>query len=192
MEWTIDWGDTSSDSGSTTDQSAAIVGSHQYFEPRDYTITITVTDKDGDTGSDAQIKTVVRLPVTIDIKPGSDPNSLNLNGNGVVPVAIFSRADFDATAIVPNTVQFGLNGDDAAPVHGGHIRDVNGDGFDDLVLHFREGELGIPIDPEGNGVTLTITGVTTANVWFEGQDEVRITPNNANSRGKGGKGPKLS
>lgn len=30
--------------------------------------------------------------VDIDIKPGSDPNSINLGSNGIVPVTIFGSA----------------------------------------------------------------------------------------------------
>jgi hypothetical protein len=41
------------------------------------------------------------LDVTIDIKPGSYPNSINLGSAGVVPVAIFSNESFDATTINP-------------------------------------------------------------------------------------------
>ena len=130
------------------------------------------------------------LAVVIDIKPGSDPNSINLNGNGAVAVAVLSTGDFDATTIDVSSVLFGLEGDDAAPVHGGHIEDVDDDGLDDLVLHFREGELGIPVDSEGNSIlTLTLTGTTTGAVGIEGQDQVRITPNNPKSRGRGVKGP---
>ena len=36
-------------------------------------------------------------PVAIDIKPGSDPNCFNNDGHGVIPVAILSSTDFDAT-----------------------------------------------------------------------------------------------
>ncbi|MFC1935646.1 hypothetical protein ACFLX9_02660 [Chloroflexota bacterium] len=39
-------------------------------------------------------------------------------------------------------------------------------------------------------LTVTLTGTTTGNLYIQGQDEVRITPNNANSRKKGGNGPK--
>ncbi len=35
--------------------------------------------------------------VEIDIKPGSYPNSINLGNNGVIPVAILSSWEFDAT-----------------------------------------------------------------------------------------------
>ena len=37
------------------------------------------------------------LEVVIDIKPGSDPNSINLSSAGVIPVAILSSETFDAT-----------------------------------------------------------------------------------------------
>ncbi len=127
----------------------------------------------------------------IDIKPGSDPNSLNLNGNGVVPVGIFGTDDFDVNDINVSTVRFGVVGDEAMAVHSGHIEDLNGDGTDDMVLHFREGELGIPLATPGNTtLDLVLTGELNDASYFEGTDVVRITPNNSKSRGKGGKGPK--
>ena len=131
------------------------------------------------------------LPADIDIKPGSEPNSLNLNGNGVVPVGLFGAVDLDVKDIDVTTLLFGLNGDDAAPVHRGHVEDLNNDGLDDLVLHFREGDLGVPVNSAGNtSLTLTLTGKLDDGTAFEGEDDVRITPNNSKSRGKGGKGPK--
>jgi len=44
------------------------------------------------------------IRVAIDIKPGSDPNSINLSSAGVVPVAILSSATFDATQVDPASV----------------------------------------------------------------------------------------
>ncbi len=40
------------------------------------------------------------IPVTIDIKPGSDPNSINPKSKGKIPVAILSTQDFDAPQMV--------------------------------------------------------------------------------------------
>jgi hypothetical protein len=44
-------------------------------------------------------------PVTIDIKPGSCPNSLNCKSKGVLPLAILGTVDFDVTEIDPATVR---------------------------------------------------------------------------------------
>ena len=44
-------------------------------------------------------------PVSIDIKPGSCPNSFNRDSNGVLPVAIVGTEDFDVTQIDPSTVE---------------------------------------------------------------------------------------
>jgi len=54
------------------------------------------------------------IDVKIDIKPGSDPNSINIGSKGVVPIALLTTADFDASRVNPATVKFA----DAAPVHG--------------------------------------------------------------------------
>lgn len=144
-----------------------------------------------------------RLAVDIDIKPGSDPNSLNLNGNGLVPVAVFGSPKFDVGAINIASVVAGVDADSngaidpsalpAAVFHDGHIEDVNNDGVDDIVFHFREFELGIDTNTAGNTIRdVLVVGELGDSTVFVGLDVVRITPNNIpNSRDKGGKGPKV-
>ena len=48
-----------------------------------------------------------RLNVGIDIKPGSYPNAFNVNGSGVIPVAILGSATLDVSKIDPATLLFG-------------------------------------------------------------------------------------
>ena len=107
--------------------------------------------------------------VEIDIKPGSDPNSINVRG--VVPVAILSTADFDASSVDPSTVAFGP--DEAAITHtAGHIDDVNGDGFPDLVLHFQTTETGI----DCGDTSASLTGQIFGGQAIRGEDAVRPVP----------------
>ncbi len=54
-----------------------------------------------DSFSDFAIFEKKQVVATIDIKPGSYSNTINLGSNGVVPVAIFSTFTFDATTIDP-------------------------------------------------------------------------------------------
>lgn len=82
--------------------------------------------------------------VTIDIKPGSFPNTINLNSKGVVPVAILTTDNFDATKVDPRTVRFGREGWEAKPVHHA-LEDVDNDGDVDMILHFRTQETGIKL-----------------------------------------------
>ena len=127
--------------------------------------------------------------IEIEVKPDSDVNPLNLNGNGVVPIALIGSANLDVTQIDVSTVTAGATGVEASPVHGGHIEDVNGDGIDDIVFHFREGDLEI-IGSAKQVVALFLNAAGTDGEPLSGQDEVRINPNNGKSKGKGGKGPK--
>ena len=46
------------------------------------------------------------LDVVIDIKPGSETNPVNVKSKGVIPVAILTTADFDATSVDHTTVVF--------------------------------------------------------------------------------------
>ena len=74
------------------------------------------------------------LTIDIDIKPGSYPNSINPNSKGVIPVAILTTEDFDATTVNGTTVNFGPG--DAEPVHYA-LEDVDWDGDLDMIFHFR-------------------------------------------------------
>jgi len=82
--------------------------------------------------------------VSIDIKPGSEENTINLGSAGVIPVAILSSPVFDATEVDPDTVS--LAGASVKVVGKGdkllaHIEDVDGDGLDDLVCKILTEEL---------------------------------------------------
>jgi hypothetical protein len=98
------------------------------------------------------------LTVTIDIKPGTFPNSINPKSKGVIPVAILTTATFDATLVDPLSGRFGPHG--ATEVHGqGHIEDVNQDGEPDLLLHFRTQEAGIQCGDTSASLTVkTVDG----------------------------------
>jgi len=108
------------------------------------------------------------LLIDIDIKPGSDPNSINSKSMGLVPVAILSSDGFDATDVDVTTVTFGPG--QAAPVHSGHLEDVNGDGLTDMVVHFVQKETGLsPDDTEA-----ALNGATNDGLEFCGMDAVRV------------------
>lgn len=81
------------------------------------------------------------IEVTIDIKPGSDPNCFNNDGHGVIPLAILGSTDFDCTQIDPSTCTLsGLTLKIAGKSNKlmASIEDVNNDGFDDLVLQIED------------------------------------------------------
>jgi len=105
--------------------------------------------------------------VDIDIKPGSFPNSINLNSKGVIPVAILTTAVFDATDVDPTTVLFA----GAEPVRWA-VEDVDGDGDLDLVLHFKTQETIWTV----GATEATLTGETYAGVPFSVVDSVRTVP----------------
>jgi hypothetical protein len=110
------------------------------------------------------------IPVDLDIKPGSDPNSINTKSKGVIPVAILGSATFDVADVDVMTLVFGPNA--ASPAHeaGGHIEDVNADGFDDLVSHYPTQDVGlVPGDIEA-----CVDGATLGGTPIHGCDAVNI------------------
>ena len=110
---------------------------------------------------------VASLQVTIDIKPGSSPNSINPRSKGRIPVAILTTDTFDATTVNETTVLFGATGTEATPVQSA-LEDVDGDGDTDMILHFNTQETGIQCgDTSG-----TLTGETLSGEIIEGADSV--------------------
>ena len=110
--------------------------------------------------------------VAIDIKPGSNPNSIKLGSKGTIPVAILSTADFDAPAEVDRTsLTFGRTGDEASLAFcGTTLKDVNGDGRLDLVCHFKTQLTGF----QGGDTEGILKGETVGGTAIEGRDAVRV------------------
>lgn len=105
--------------------------------------------------------------VGIDIKPGSNPNSINPNSKGVIPVAVLTTPGFDAAAVDPDTVVFGP--DQAEPVR--HtMEDVDHDGDFDLVLHFNTQDTGI----EEGATEAILKAETWGGTGIVGTDSVRV------------------
>jgi len=106
--------------------------------------------------------------ISIDIKPGSFPNSINPRSRGKIPVAILTTDTFDATSVDPSTVLFGATGTEAAPVHAA-LADVDGDGDLDLILHFNTQDTGI----ECGDTSASLTGETTGGEEITGSDSIQ-------------------
>ncbi len=115
---------------------------------------------------------VPEVPIEIDIKPGSFPNSVNPKSMGLVPVAILGTEVWSVGYVDVSSLTFGPNG--AAPVHDGHYEDVNGDGFVDLVTHYVQKETGI-----SSGDTIAcLLGATNGGSPIFACDSVKTPGNN--------------
>lgn len=105
------------------------------------------------------------IAVTIDIKPGGEPNSINPRNQGVVPVAILGSVIFDVSRVDQASVRLGLG--QAAP-RKGHNEDVNRDGYMDLVFQFPTQDIGLRCED----TALFLTGRLRDGKAIAGADSV--------------------
>jgi uncharacterized delta-60 repeat protein len=119
--------------------------------------------------------------VRIDVKP----SMINLDSQGVIPVTLFTTADFDARSVDVASVLFA----DAHAV-GSSLADADGDGDLDLLLKFRAQDTSLRrlysellvADADADGVidstrqvaTTTLTGETLSHDLIEGSDTVDL------------------
>jgi len=128
-----------------------------------------------DIGAVEQGALTLPSPISIDIKPGSDPNSINCgNANGVIAVAILTTGTFDATTVDHRTVTFAGAGETHVDKKTGeprrHAEDVDGDGDIDLVFHFRLGDTSLTCA----STEAALQGETFAGQPITGADYVRM------------------
>ena len=122
------------------------------------------------------------IEVSVDIKPMSWPNPLNVRSRGVLPVAILGTEDFDVTQVDPATIL--LEG--IAPLRWA-LEDVGTagdplagpDGFTDLTLKFGTQQIvaALGLVNDGDIVVLHLTGnlkAESGGTPIEGEDVVRI------------------
>jgi len=115
-----------------------------------------------------QTKSVEILQAVVDIKPGNNPNSINLKSKGVVPVAILTTESLDAQDIDPESILFA----GAFPIRW-KIEDVDDDGDNDMLLHFSTQDLA---DLNEASTVAVLTGSMLDGTSFEGSDTVKIVP----------------
>ncbi len=106
--------------------------------------------------------------ISIDIKPGSFPNSINPRSKGRIAVAILTTTTFDVTTVDPSTVLFGVTGTEAAPVHFA-LEDVDGNGDPDMILHFNTQDTDIVC----GATSAALTGETVSGQQFAGSNSIQ-------------------
>lgn len=143
-------------------------------------VSLAVSDPAGLSDTAGVPVTVAASEVSVDIKPGEQPNSINLKSKGSLPVAFLTDAGFDAASIDPNTVTF------QGHAFGGFVKmtgkdkrkplaaleDVDADGDVDLVVHLETSLLPLA----GDETECTLGALTRDGFLVRGSDSVRIVP----------------
>ena len=115
------------------------------------------------------------IDVTIDIKPHSNPNSINLCSNGAVPVAVLGSESFDVYEINADTLRFAEATVKIVGKKDPHtlcsFEDVNDDLIDDLVCHYLTTNIAAL---DGESTTATVNGDLFNGIPFIGVDSVNI------------------
>lgn len=97
------------------------------------------------------------LKVQIDVEPASHSSIIDLSSGDMVPVAVLSNKIFDATQVPSETVRF-AGASVAADEKGKRMaraEDVDKDGDDDMLFHFRIGDLKLADGVREARLTLT-------------------------------------
>lgn len=110
----------------------------------------------------------------IEIRVGTPANGLNLGANATFEVTLVGTPAFPVADVALDSVTFV-----GAPVWRSKVHDVDSDGDDDLVLHFRVSETNVaPSD-----TVVCLEGETVQGIHFRGCGFARILPSPARNAG---------
>ena len=109
------------------------------------------------------------IHVTIDVKPGDTPTTIEPKREGMVPIAILTTREFDAARVDPATVRAGATGTEAA-VFRSASEDIDRDGDTDMLLLFRVQQMGLECD----GKSVSLKGRTRDGQEIEGTEAVEM------------------
>ena len=135
----------------------------------------------GSPASAQEMTCPTHTPVRVDIKPGSYPNRINLSSNGVVPVAVLTTPDFDASRFTPEMVHLTdannamTQGCTGALAVRWALDDVNHDGHPDLVFFFNTQDL--DLTASSTAASLMAHGSYDSTILhIMGSDSVKVGP----------------
>lgn len=140
----------------------------------DATQTLSLNFADDEFISPVRIPDTGEIAVDIDVKPGSDPNCFNVNGHGVIPVAILGSDMLDVMQIDVATLSFGgldvrVRGENRPMCS---MDSSNDDAYPDLVCQFED-------DPgmwvAGNGEA-SLSGALFDGTAISGSDSICVVP----------------
>lgn len=106
---------------------------------------------------DGAIQGRLLAEVGIDVKPGDERNVIRPERRKSIRVALLGSSSFEVAEADPSTLRFGPQGNEQAQeihdlsrprVLARHLKDVNRDSFEDLVLHYRPAETSLMADDE--------------------------------------------
>jgi hypothetical protein len=107
--------------------------------------------------------------IAIDIKPNNSRNIVRVNSRSSIDVAVMGSQTIAVDDLDRSSIRFGVMGREAATSRV-RIRDVNRDGFEDLVCRFRISETEVSSD----STRLRLSCRTTNELRLSGSDQ--ITP----------------
>ena len=134
-----------------------------YLEFANVSVTFNAAEERYDLGgSSGNIALASLTPrATIDIRP----DRINPASQGVIPVVIATTAAVDAATVDASTVLFGRTGVESAPMQW-TLKDADGDGDIDLMLHFVAQATGI----QCGDTSASVVGKTVSGQKFAGSD----------------------
>lgn len=156
------------------DGSAPVFGtlnpSHKYYNKGNYTVTLSVLDKDGGVGMNTITITVNPITASVDIYP--EKLNLKMCGQWITAIIKLPKT-YDASKVKVNTIKLVYGGINIAASNVIIIKNT-------IVAIFDASKLTKLLKGKSNPITITINGkikYNGGNAEFEGSDNIKIKKN---------------